>query len=259
MANLLLMSLRASIKAAPAVVPHLQGRARWFGLYLTRAPMEMKTYDYYLRNLERLIKAVYRNDIGGEFIDIMANLVQGQITRAYGEAWKDSGNEGAIPDYLQESLDNVILAEYDHVDQLYKDIVDARLTESPIEPLLARAELWANRYNDAYNMALIEIRANDEETTGKAQNLAWGLGNTEEHCDICSILDGVIASASVWKEAGIFPQSGENGVLPNPALVSHEEGQEGCGGWHCDCKLSDTDEKATVETAQELRALIGWE
>lgn len=258
MADLLLMSIRAAAKAVPAVVPHLQGRARWLALYWTFVPIEAKTYDYYLRNLERLIKDVYRNDIGGEFIDIMANLVQGQITRAYGEAWKDSGNEGALPDYLQENLDNVILAEYDHVDQFYKDIVDARLAESGTDALMARAELWANRYNDAYNMALLEIRATDEAETGNAQNMAWALGSTENHCDICSILNGVVASATVWKEAGIFPQSGQDGVLPNPALVPHADNQEGCGGWKCDCGLSDTDEKATVETALELRTLIGW-
>ena len=256
----LLEFVRASIKAIPEVIPHLTGRARWHARVYTWQDdgQAVKTYDFYLNALERLVKDVYRADIGGDFIDIMANLVQGQMTRAYQEAWKDSGGEGEVPQHLQDILETTILAEYDHVDQFYRDIVDARVDGGPIDPLLARAALWANRYNDAYNMALLEIRANDEAATGKPQNMIWERGATEKSCDICITLDGVIASATVWKDAGIFPQSGQDGVLPNPALVSHRDGQDGCGGWKCDCGLKDTDESATIESAQALRDLIGW-
>jgi hypothetical protein len=191
----------------------------------------IKTYDFFLRTLTASVRAVYAGNMGGEFVDILGNLIQGQLTKAYNQAWKDSGGEGALPDEMRESLEEMILSEYDHVDQFYRDIVDARVDGGSIEPLLSRAQLWANRYNDAYNQAMLQ--AADEK-----DKFIWIYGDTE-HCETCAALNGIVASARVWEAAGFRPQSPPNDMLD-------------CGGWRCRCRLEPTEQRSTPKALETL-------
>lgn len=249
--NLLLSTLRTVIKAYPAVVPHLTGRARWVAFAIARpaetfennfytdvrhwksrvagelmlAGVSEKTYDYFLQTVERLVQSVYRGDLGGEFIDVMASLIQGQLTQAYTQAWSDEGEGGDLPSYLSTSLEDMILNQYDFVDQYFRDIVTARLDETPIDPLLARAALWANRYNEAYNEALLLIRAE------MGENLEWVYGDDiQEHCPECEALNGIVARASEWQSLNVHPQGAPNDKIS-------------CGGWRCGCTLLPTDKR----------------
>lgn len=259
-------SIIATVSGAfPGIVKHLTGRARWVAIS-AKSLSEMQEYGIkteaqYLSRLTEFVRRLYDGeDTKNQFLDNLDAIMSRQIFLAHLEAWKDNGGDkNNFPDYLQSSADDMILKEYDFADGFANDIIDARLDNAPIDPLLARAEMWASRYNDAYNTAQLLIAEQQGEATGKPVKLLWRLGATEEHCEICSTLDGVIALASVWREANIFPQSGQDGNLPNPALVAHRDGQSGCGGWRCDCGLSQTDDEITVESADELRALIGWE
>jgi len=252
--NLYTRTIRSAIKAYPAVIPHLKGRARWVaamdGAYNSHIRANVfakedsparfaseewlidngvvKTYDYYLQQLTRLITSVYNGNLGGEFIDIMANLIQGQIYQAVNQAWLDSGMDGSLPDYLVSLADDIVLGQYEHVDQLYRDIVDARLDGTPLAPLLARAPLWATRWTEAYNQAMLLIAAE------MGQRMAWELGATERHCETCAALNGIVAFASEWEELGVMPQS-----APNDALQ--------CGGWKCDCKLTPTEQRRSPD------------
>lgn len=218
--------LRQSIKQYPAVVPFLMGRARWFaysvGGHKVAGDYPIKTYDYFLTVLERLIRSVYSGLLGGEFIDIMANLVQGQLMQAYEQAWLDEGNLLPLPDFLREAAEAKILGQFDYVDQFFRDIVDAKIDGTSIEPLIARAKLWANRFNEAMNEAKMLIAAE------LGEKLVWRLGQTEEHCDTCTKLDGVVDYAREWESRGLHPQG-----APNSALT--------CNGWNCDCSLTPTD------------------
>lgn len=251
MQNLYLKTIRQVISRFPAVVPHLKGRARWMVFSVIKPPEtfdntlyssirrfkvematsgldETKTYDYFLSNIERLIRSVYAGNLGGEFVDIMASLISGQLTQAFEQAWKDEGDGGDLPDFLTSPLEDMILGQYEHVDQFYRDIVDARVDETPIDPLLARAPLWAQRWTEAYNTAVALII---KEFGG---NMIWELGETEEHCESCAALNSIVARASEWDELGVHPQG-----APNSVLV--------CGGWHCDCRLSPTDKRRSPD------------
>ena len=217
--------IKVVVNRVPSVVKLLRGRARWMAYSVCGFKVDRnytaKTYDYFLTTLERLIRSVYSGLLGGEFIDIMANLVQGQLMQAYEQAWLDDGNLLPIPSYLQQTAEAKILAQFDFVDQFYRDIVDAKIDGTPIEPLLARAKLWTNRFNEAYNDANAKITL---EMGGK---LVWKLGKTEQHCSTCSSLDGVVDYAVEWESRGLHPQGAPNSNLE-------------CGGWKCDCSLEPT-------------------
>jgi hypothetical protein len=189
----------------------------------------LKTYNYMLRVIEGLVRGVYSGTVGGQFVDALGNLIVGQITQAFRQAYEDEGYTDFFPpEYLENEMQAEIQkhANFDFVYQYYKDIVDARVDGTPIEPLIARAALWAARYNEAYNTAVAVIA---RENGGK---LIWQLGATEQHCESCAGLNGIVAFASEWDLAGVKPQS-----APNDALE--------CGGWRCDCSLTTTDKRRT--------------
>jgi len=131
--------IRHVAKHYPEIRQYLTGKAR----YLAAQPFSYKTYEYFLTALERLVSALYNGYIGGEFIDTIANLISGQINDAYIRAWIDEENNLPIPAYLQQAADNDILAQYDYVDQFYKDIVDARVDKTPLAPLLSAAAAYS--------------------------------------------------------------------------------------------------------------------
>ena len=238
--NILIESIRAAIKAVPGVRAHLSGYARWIAA-TGQAAGEYKTYEFYLRNIERLVNSVYRGDIAGEFIDIMANLVQGQMTRAWAEGLKEAGY---TPDAASDAeLERIILAEWTHVDQFYRDIVDARIDETPIDPLLVRAEIWADRYNDVTNRAIL-FATPPTTPEGEPTMLVWRYNPEKEHCDQCASLDGIIAGYDEWRASGYHPYQDWDGNLPNEYL--------GCGGWRCGCELLPTDEPRNVPDGETL-------
>lgn len=196
-----------------------------------------KSFDYFLAQIRGLVRGVYNDFIGGDFIDTMANLISGQLTQAYRQAYTDEGyTDFNLPDYLQSSLTDAIAYQYTFVDQYYRDIVDARIDKTPIDPLLQRASLWANRYNEAYNEAVKLITA---ENGG---NMIWEYG-AAEHCDTCRDLNGIVASAKEWEAAGVKPQN-----APNPLID--------CGGWNCKCSLSSTTRRRSPKALDRILNII---
>jgi hypothetical protein len=184
----------------------------------------LKTYDYYLSKLESLVKTLYVGAIGGEFVPIMENLILGQISNAYETAWVDSGFELPPDNYIRDASQAFVAEQQAFVQDFYRAIIDAKVDQTPIEPLLARAGLWANQWNTAYNDALRLIGVEE------GSKMVWRFGATEEHCSTCLALNGIIAFASEWDESGVRPQNAPN---------QHLE----CGGWRCDCSLEVTDKR----------------
>jgi hypothetical protein len=193
---------------------------------------EYKTADYMEKQIVGLVRGVYSGDVGGDFIDIMANLISGQLTAAFATAYTDEGYDGALPDFLDAALTQMVVDQYTFVDQYYKDIVDARLDGTPVEPLLSRAGMWANQWNAAYNEA---IRLMAAEYGG---NLMWILGEAD-HCETCLALNGIVASGVEWDESGWQPQS--------------QDLQ--CHGYNCACSLVTTSQRRTRGAAGILAGI----
>lgn len=199
-----------------------------------------KTEQTYLRQLWERVKRLYENRMSGsQFITDLADIVQQQITRAYRAALRD---EGLDPDLVngeyKDNVERIILSEYDHVDGFTADIIKASTDGTGYEQFRVRAEMWANRYNDAYNKAELDIAL---ENGGK---LEWQLGETEEHCDTCAALHGKVAFAAEWQAVGLRPQN-----PPNQSLD--------CGGWQCDCHLIATNKRRTYGVQAVLLGIIG--
>lgn len=225
--------IRQAVRLVPSVMPHLSDKARW--MVYTSEPY--KTADYMLTQIERLVSSVYSGYIGGQFIDTMANLISGQLTQAYRQAYRDEGfTDYVLPDYLEQSLEEMILNQYNFVDQYYRDIVDARVDGSSIDPLLARAQLWANRWTEAYNEAVRLITING------GGNLEWVYGDTD-HCDTCMSLNGIVARASEWDMLGVKPQSAPNNKLQ-------------CGGWKCQCRLEPTKKRRSPNAYGRIEEIL---
>lgn len=208
-----------------------------------RAMPYIKSLEFFKRTIVRLVKSVYAGNIGGEFVETMTNLIKGQMRRAYQEAWKDDGNAEPMPAYLTEAAEALASEQAGFVPQYYRDIVDARTDGTPIDLLLSRADLWANRYNQAKSEAAQLIA---EQSGGK---LVWKLGATEEHCETCAALNGIVAYASEWSMSGLRPQSAPNKLLQ-------------CGGWRCDCSLSPTDKRRSpkaLDTLMNIAVMRGME
>ena len=206
--------------------------------YLTGKALAMsfglKTYDYYLNTITHMVSMVYQGFMGPEFMSIMENLIRGQLADAYETALSDNGlsaEEATLE--MRSELQGFIESEFTHIEPFYSDIIDALIDKTPLDPLLARAEVWAGRWNDVYNAAEITI---NKQMGGK---LVWRLGATEEHCQSCLQLNGIVAFAREWDESGVRPQNPPNGALT-------------CGGWRCDCSLEPTDKRRSPNALSRI-------
>ena len=200
------------------------------------ADIAAKTYEYYLSHIKRLVRDLYRGDIAeGDFVTDMADLIEAQLTRAWHEGMRtnDLDPQQDMEDEWAQQLEEIILSEFDYVDQFAADIVSAAENQEPWDPLLSRAEVWANRYNDVVNQAVIAT---------KEQKLIWIYGDTD-HCDTCLRLNGIVAWVHEWDEAGVRPQNPPNGKLE-------------CGGWHCQCQLIPTGNRHTRNAMDEILRII---
>lgn len=224
---------RDIVKMFPETRRYLRGRARWIAYAIQPA---VKTYEHYLRQVEGLVNALWDGSISeSEFVDSMAEYIPAQLTKAWREGMRENGldPDTEMEQEWQDQLDAMILSEYDFVDRFAADIVRTSKTEgASIDGMLSRAQLWANRYNDVFNEAI--LRTSD----GKFK-LKWTLGATEEHCTQCAALNGIVAFSREWEQSGFRPQQPQNDMLE-------------CGGWRCDCTLTETQERRSQDALGQL-------
>ena len=191
-----------------------------------------KSYDFFLTNVQRLVASVYKSNLGGDFMPIMDHLIDGQLTDAYQSALNESGlSPDEVTESMKEQLQGFIEEQQGYVEGFYKDIIDAQVDGHPsLDSLLTRAQSWANRWNEVYHAALTEITA---EMGGK---LIWKEGDTKDKCNTCVSLDGIVAFATEWQQAGFQPQ----GDMLD------------CHGDHCRCSLTPTSARRSPNALTRL-------
>lgn len=217
------------VRAIPRVLPLLKSGA---------LRLCLKTQDFFEGTVDRLIRDLYYGYIdGANFSEIMFHLLQGQIGDAYQTAWEEDGNTTELPDYLVSARDEAVMYQFGFVDAFKDEIIAAAVDEAPVDQFISRAALWANNWDSEYNRAKQLIAS---ENGGK---LVWVEGDTADKCETCLALDGIVAYASEWEEAGVRPQN-----APNDRLL--------CGGWRCGCSLQPTSDRKTPNALERIMGVI---
>lgn len=181
------------------------------------------TYDGYYKQLLNRINDLYTGviDVSG-FLDAMQVLIESQLTKAFRAAMKDNQIDPKIlseSNDFSQALNEMILSEYDYVDNLASDVQTAKNGLTGVSAFGARARMWANRYSQAYNTCVGMI---SEIEGGK---LKWVYDDQKVHCPECLALNGIVARASEWSQLGLNPPN-----TPN-------NGKTTCNGFNCGCKL----------------------
>lgn len=197
--------------------------------------LSVKTYNFYRMKLRDYARDLYESGNQDDFIDAMADLIQDQLTGAFRAGLREV--DAKMTDELAAQLDEMILSEYMHVEELAASIIQARDAELGRDGINARLEMWAERWNDVKDRAIL---------LGAPKDLAleWVYGDTE-HCETCQNLNGTVAYAGAWNIADIKPQD-----PPNEALE--------CGGWRCQCRLEPTDKKPNDDYIPGTTVPCNW-
>jgi hypothetical protein len=194
----------------------------------------LKTENYYQRVMWQAVRDMYRGSITSfEFESVMIQLIEGQLRRAWNAGMREIGLDPAkdMTDEYRAELESIMLKEFDFVPRLTMDISEAIRLQTPVDPFKARVDLWASRYNDVVNQAKLFC--------GKGnQTYMWVYGDTD-HCETCSKLNGLVATADEWNQSGFKPQSPPNDFLE-------------CGGWNCGCKLELTSKRRSPDALTTL-------
>lgn len=194
----------------------------------------IKTVAFYQRSIEGLVRDLYRGNIdASEFENSMVDLIDQQLDRAWREGMRKNEldpEKDTTPEMEQE-LEDIKLRELDYLTGFADAVAEAAQKDaeqetpnSRLQGLYVRGSSWSNRYTDVVNQAVLFTA----EPDGR---LEWIYGDTE-HCETCSALNGIVATAEEWNDSGFRPQS-----PPNDSIV--------CGGWHCECELAPTDKRRT--------------
>lgn len=202
-----------------------------------RVDVHAKTAGHFDRQLWSATLDYFRGSIDAfGFIDAFTSAIQEQYTKA----WNEGADEvGVLPDDMTSGdmaeIERIIQDEYNHILPLAEDIEEAINSQVTLNDFRSqfrpRIDLWVNRYNEIVNQSKIWF--------GGKLKMEWRLGATEEHCETCSRLDGIVAFGYEWDQSGIKPQS-----APNPILE--------CGGWRCDCSLVVTDKRRSASALETL-------
>jgi hypothetical protein len=185
----------------------------------------LKNANTYSRQLWNYTLELYRTGDGGAFLDKFITAIASQLTRAWNEGAREVGiDPKEMTDDDRAELKAIIDGEYDQIIKLAEAIMQSRsgTLDEFRQKFRSRIDLWTSRYTDVIGRARVYF--------GGKTRLKWTLGKTEEHCESCLALNGIVAFAYEWELAGIKPQSPPNGMLV-------------CGGWECDCSLDVTDQR----------------
>jgi len=179
----------------------------------------MKSLDGLRAGVRAAIRGLWNGDLDRVgFLAAMDSTIDRNLREAF---YAGAAQSGIAPDELKPDevakMRELINGQLSYILPL-ADAVEtgSKANGGPLEALISRADMWANRYNEAQNLGQI--------TTGADLKYQWVLGNTE-HCETCLRMSGKIKRGSTWSASPIQPQSS--------SLA--------CGGYRCQCALVPTD------------------
>ncbi|MCP4263652.1 MAG: hypothetical protein GY774_40015 [Planctomycetes bacterium] len=151
------------------------------------------------------------------------NAFKRGMVYAFGEAfelgWLDAGREIPFDSNAQAWLNARMEAELAHIDSVFVQAKELRKDDGDFfQWVTARADGYTSSVRAVYNAASMFAM--------KGKLLTWHLGETEEHCPTCEeVLNGTRHRASWYIARNYIPRQPGAGM--------------DCGGYNCDCKLTD--------------------
>ena len=133
--------------------------------------------------------------------------------------WSDGGGTPPPSAEALEWLTARINQEYGHIDMLIQNAKELR-KDSEFDYFS-----FVNQRADGYTQSNIAVYNAGVMFAKAKKMLTWHLGETEEHCDTCSDLNGQRHRAEWYLSRNYIPQQ------PGAAMD--------CGGWRCQCFLTD--------------------
>lgn len=192
-----------------------------------------KSLSAYTSAVHSAFRALWSGVIDAEqFYATMSTAINRRMPEAFLEGTSQCGVESEDDWNNDEwmTIGLIVQEELKHLTDVSLWIMEnSQDAGGKLETILARAELWVNRYRDTVNEG--KLRACSDA------KLEWVVDAPHESCPICLGLDGIVKRASFWMEHNVAPQH-----PPNPAL-GRDRG--GCGGWGCRCEFRETDKPIT--------------
>ena len=201
--------------------------------------LNVKTYGYMLNHVDKLARDLYSWSITrDQFVDSMADLIEQQLRRAWNEGMRNNefDPQTDMTDELEQIFQELVTDQFNYIEGYADAIVQGAKNESGVDQFRARATLWANRYNEMVDIS-------QRTTANNGDKYEWVLGATEQHCDTCYRLNGIVAFASEWESLGVHPQGAPNDLLE-------------CGGWRCDCSLNLTDKRRSPKAFDVIVGIV---
>lgn len=178
-----------------------------------------------------VIAAAYADDLFDAFIGFASSSGRGSrayrnaasravveaVPAAFYRGYQDAGGEDTEPDdedWLTARQD----AERGYLPGVFDWLAEQRDAETITEDAVrARVDNWAS--------SLASIYVEGQLRGSKNKMLTWSLGSTEKHCATCASLNGQRHSAKWYVRRNYIPRK--------------PQADMDCGGWNCDCSLSD--------------------
>lgn len=195
----------------------------------------MKDEETYTRQLTNNVHALYSRAMSRHaFFQDTGKIIETQLN----EAWLSGADEMMVlPEDMTEAdkrfIQEIITNERTFLDGFADDIQNAAGDGTGWQQFQPRISIWVNRIKDVENKARLYF--------GKKQRMIWQYGPTE-HCSTCATLNGIVAFAEEWEEAGVRPQS-----PPNKRLE--------CRGYQCQCTLTPTSLRRTRSAFEKIKRI----
>lgn len=195
----------------------------------------MKTTNAYELHVWGYMRDYFAGEVNAfGFIDLMAAEIENQLWRG----WREGAEVmGVYPEDFTDDdnviIESMIVNEQNYLDGIAGDIeafiAEGDHTDEEFNARFRqRSVLWARGYQTAADQAKLHF--------GDKERMEWVLGSSEESCETCLALNGIVAWAREWEEAA---------VMPGGSMLA-------CGGWQCHCTLNKTDKRRTPKALDKI-------
>jgi len=211
---LLFNFLRRAVLSVPAVISLLsQKYIKALGGY------EQVRNEYWATVYDAVEGYLTGNRPVTAFRNSMYNAMNSAFQTGAELGYVDGGGEVPLDKDTQAWLDGEILSEKNFINSLFVDLKQNWESKDAIKEAFARADGYAGKLDSIFGQGKM-YGANNPMLT-------WRLGTTEKHCDTCQNLNGKSHRAK-WYIT--------NNYIPRKPGADME-----CGGYNCDCSLTDKD------------------